>query len=201
MYTAVNKLIPGRLPCLLSALTRNTFQRSRPPLWSCKAQSSIVENFSTSKTKHSLGTTYNGGDSVRYMAHSKNWPSSVKVSVSLHALYSSGCETKPKEKILALKTISELLDFFETARVPLDGNNRVYVLHSIATVVWKDAVQRIELQKHRGASRKGCSVFRDLLNHLADDITNLDTKQKNEIIWSLDKIQEFNHRLYQMANK
>ena len=56
--------------------------------------------------------------------------------------------------------------------------------------------QRIELQKHRGASRKGCSVFRNLLNLLADDITNLDTKQKNEIIWSLDKIQEFNHRLY-----
>lgn len=200
MYTAVNELIPGGLPRLLSALTRNTFQRSLPPLWSCKGQSPVAENFSTSKTMHSLGTRYNGGDSIRYMAHSKNWPRSVKVSVSLSALYSSGCDNKPKEKILALKTISELLDFCGTSRVPLDGNNRVCVLHTIATVVWKDAVQRIELQKHRGASRKGCSVFRDLLNHLADDITNLDTKQKNEIIWSLNKIQEFNHRLYQMAN-
>lgn len=186
---------------LVSSDKKHFPEKSSSAMVMKKAQSSIVENFSTSKTKHSLGTTYNGGDSIRYMAHSKNWPRSVKVSVSLHALYSSGCETKPKEKILALKTISELPDFFETPRVPLDGNNRVYVLHSIATVIWKDAVQRIELQKHRGTSRKGCSVFRDLLNHLADDITNLDTKQKNEIIWSLDKIQEFNHRLYQMANK
>ena len=84
-----------------------------------------------------------------------------------------------------------------TSRVPLDGNNRVYVLHTIATIIRKDAVQRITKRHDRGTSQKGCSVFRDLLNHLTDDITNLDTKQKNEIIRSLDKIQEFNHRLYQ----
>jgi len=44
-------------------------------------------------------------------------------------------------------------------------------------------------------------VFRDLLNHIADNVTNLDKKHKDDIIWSLDKIQEFNHRLYHMANK
>lgn len=196
MYTAVKKLMPGELPCLLSPLTRNTFQRSLPPLWSCIVQSPTVESFSTSNTKHSLGTTYNGGYSIRYIAHSKNWPRSVKVSLSLCALYSSGSETKPKEKILALKTISELLDFCQTSRVPLDLSNRVDVLHTIATVVWKDADQRIEQQKHREASRKGYSVFRDLLNHLAADITNLDTKKKNEIRWSLDKIQEFKLSLF-----
>ena len=100
-----------------------------------------------------------------------------------------------------LKTINELLGLFETSKESFDIVNSIHVLHAVAKIVWKDAVERQELQTHRGASKQGRSVFRELLNHVADNVTSLDKKHKDDIIWSLDKIQETNHRLYQMANK
>ena len=191
-------LVISNMPSLLS-VTRNGFQRTVPTV--LKSLSPHLRNMNTYTNSVGClsGPTNNGACSARSMpGHSSSFTSVVMLA---HAPFSTSSQNNVKQKIMALKTVSELLDLFETSKKSFDVINSVAVLHTIAKVVWKDSVERNELQKHRGSSPQGCSVFRDLLNQIADNVTNLDKKHKDDIIWSLDKIQEFNHRLYHMANK
>ena len=197
MY-GMNILVSNSLPSLLS-WTRNSFQRSVPPLLILKVVSPFLRNLNTCDMNGLWRTTNKGADSVRNVPrHSSRF---VNVNMSSRALFSTSPQIDLKQKFTTFKTVTELLDLFETSRTSLDINECVNILHTIARIVWKDAFQRIDLQKHRGSSQQGCSVFKDLLNHIADNVTKLDKKHKDDIIWSLDKIQETNHHLYQMANE
>ena len=187
MYKVTNSL-----PSLLS-VTRNGFQRSALPLPVLKYLSPSLGNLHTYKMTNKYAYVV---ESAPY-----HLSSLVNINVSTRASFSASSQTDVKKKITSSKTISELLDLFETSKNSLDIANSVTVLHTTAKIVWKDAIQRNELQKYRGSSQQGCSVFRDLLNHIADNIGNMDKEQKDDIVWALGKIQETNHRLHQMANK
>lgn len=101
------------------------------------------------------------------------------------------------------ETVRELLDFFETSKHFSNTTDLVDILYKIARDVWHDEKERKELQKLRGASLKGCNVFRDLLNHLNDSMATSDQDEKliAKIIWSLDKIGETNHCLVKKFGK
>ena len=184
MYKVTNSLL---------VVTRNGFQRTVLPLPVLKYLSPSLGNLHTHKMTNKCA----------YVVESTPYHLSrlVNIYVSTHAPFSTSSQTDVKKIITGSKTVSELLDSFETSKNSFDVRNSVTLLHTIAKIVWKDATQRNELQKHRGSPQQGCSVFRDLLNHMADNIGNLDKKHKDDIVWSLYKIQETNHRLYQMANK
>lgn len=177
----------------LLSVTRNGFQRSVLPLPVLKYLSPSLGNLHTYKMTNKCAYVV---ESAPYRLSSLG-----NINVSTHASLSTSSKTDVKKKITGSRTVSELLDLFETSKNSLDIANSVTVLHTTAKIVWKDAIQRNELQKHRGSSPQGCSVFRDLLDHIADNIGNLDKVQKDNIVWALGKIQETNHRLYQMANK
>ena len=108
-----------------------------------------------------------------------------------------------KEDAESHKTVQELLDVFDTSKNSLDTEDLVNLLRKIARAVWHDDNQRQELQKIRAASKQGCSVFRELLNHTADRIgdSNVDDKLVSTILWSLEKIGETNHRLYRKFDR
>lgn len=101
------------------------------------------------------------------------------------------------------ETVDELLDFFTTSKHSLGTTDLANILYKIARNVWHDEKQRQELQKLRGTSPQGRSMFKDLLNYTAESIANTDLDEKlvEKIIWSLDKIGETNHDLYKKFEK
>ncbi|KAJ7373342.1 hypothetical protein OS493_012934 [Desmophyllum pertusum] len=127
--------------------------------------------------------------------------SSHSVHLCTDSSVSSTSPMKGKQDTTSRKTVKELLDVFETSKHSLDRVDLVTLLYRIARAVWHDDKQRQELQKLRGASQTGLNVFRDLLNHTADSIAASDDKHAANIIWSLDKIGETNHRLYKKFDK
>lgn len=129
--------------------------------------------------------------------------------ITCHAVYMCTDSTVSKLSSMTQKrgksfeTVKELLDFFVTSKHLLSTNELVNILYKIAKSVWHDEKQRHELQKLRGMSPQGCSLFKDLLNHTAETIatTGIDEKVVARIIWSLDKIGETSHHLYKKFEK
>ena len=204
MYN-VNVMVGKKFPSLLLS-TRECFQRTAVPLSGIKylRPSLVIQNDNTYSMKCSSTMSNKCSCPARYVPHhhSRSAVRFANISASARVPFStSSDQPQVKKKLMGFKTVSEIIHLFETSRKSFDATGSVTALHTIAVVVWKDAVQRTELQRHRGGSQQGHSVFRDLLNHIADNIGNLDKKHKDDIVWSLKKIQETNHRLYQLADK
>ena len=128
-------------------------------------------------------------------------PVCCKVCFSTTASLASASQMQVKKKIKSLKSVTDLLELFEASKNSLDMINKVTVLHTIANTIWHDGYQRLELQNIRAQSPHGHSMFKKLLNNIADNLMteNLHSHYLGKIVWSLEKIQETNHRLYQIC--
>lgn len=177
----------------VAATTRSIVRRTALSSSTLRALSLLPQNINTVSTRYQSWTTNksSGIGTSDPLQHSQVYSFS---SVSVFPM---------KEENTAHKTVQELLDIFETSKESLETEDCIELLRKLARAVWHDEKQRLELQKIRAASAEGCSMFRQLLNHIADSTgdSNVDDKQVSTILWSLEKIGENNHRLYRRFDR
>lgn len=179
---------------ILSSATRNVFQRNTLS-FTQKVLSLLPQNRNICDTRFLSGAT-----------NKSLHPAGI---ITCHTVYMCTDLTVSKPSSITRKrgqsfeTVKELLDFFVTSKHLLSTNELVDILYKVARSVWHDEKQRQELQRLRGTSPQGCSMFNDLLNHTAETIATADIDEKlvARIIWSLDKIGETNHHLYKKFEK
>lgn len=196
MMLKVN-MLTSRSLLTLSLVTRKGFQRN------------ILS--STQKVLSLLPQDRNICNYIRYLSGTTNKslnPAEGIPCYSVHMCTDSSVSKPSSTKVKQGKsheTVKELLDFFATSKHSLGTSDLVNILYKIARDVWHDEKQRQELQKLRGTSPQGSSMFKDLLNYTADSIifatVDLDEKLVAKIVWSLEKIGETNHQLYKKFEK
>ena len=195
MLTCKLKMLSSKSLLTLSLVTRKGFQRNIISLTQLVPSRLFPQKMNICNTRYLSGTTNKSlhhagsiqGHSVHMCTDSKvSKPSSIKV-----------------KRGKSYETVDELLDFFTTSKHSLGTTDLANILYKIARNVWHDEKQRQELQKLRGTSPQGRSMFKDLLNYTAESIANTDLDEKlvEKIIWSLDKIGETNHDLYKKFEK
>lgn len=195
MVNQLSVLLTKRLPNLfVGIMTRKMTQRTVLCSSTLRALSMFPRNINAANTKCLSGTTNKFtllGESVTLQCVRFCNFSSVSTAFPL------------KEETIAHKTVQELLDIFAASKDSLEKEECIELLRKIARAVWHDDNQRLELQKIRAASAEGCSMFRRLLNHIADSVeeSNLDDKLVSTILWSLERIGETNHRLFRRFDK
>lgn len=194
MVNQLSMLLTKELPNLLvAATTRSVVRRTALSSSTLRALSLLPQNVNTVSTRYQSWTTNK----------SSGLGTSVPLQHSQVYSFSSVSVFPMKEENTAHKTVQELLDIFETSKDSLETEECIELLRKLARAVWHDEKQRLELQKIRAASAEGCSMFRQLLNHIADSTgdSNVDDKQVSTILWSLEKIGENNHRLYRRFDR
>ena len=187
MVNQLSVLLTKKLPNLfVGTTTRKVMQRTVLCSSTLRALSIFPQNINAANTKCLSGTT--------------NKFTLPGESVTLQCV--RFCNFPLKEETIAHKTVQELLDIFAASKDSLEKEECIELLRKIAAV-WHDDNERLELQKIRAASAEGCSMFRRLLNHIADSVeeSNLDNKLVSTILWSLERIGETNHRLYRRFDK
>ena len=111
-------------------------------------------------------------------------------------------DIKINKVILALKTVKEHLELFESIKNSVSIVNRVTMLHRIAKITGRDGNQRRALEQEKGKSRQVLnSTYLELLDSISKDIAKCKPWDLANVIWALGKVQEKDHELVQVCER
>ena len=106
------------------------------------------------------------------------------------------------KRIISIRKVDEQLELFDSVKHAIDIVNKVTILYCIAKIIGKDEKQKLVLQKEREKAREGQnSRYVELLENISKDISECKSKGLVNVMWSLGKIEEKNHKLVQFCEK
>ena len=111
-------------------------------------------------------------------------------------------ESKLNKQILLRHTVKEQLEFYESWKDQASLTNRITMLHRMAKIVQKHRVQAEVLQNDKEkVLYGGQSTYIEILDFIADNIISCKAQGLANVLWSLGKLKERDHRLVKICLK
>ena len=111
-------------------------------------------------------------------------------------------EMELNKEILSKPTVQEQLDFYESWKDQGLLTNRITVLHRMAKIIQKRRVQAEVLKKEKEKVLNGEeSGYIEILDFIADNILGCKAQGLANVLWSLGKLKESDHRLVKACLK
>ena len=111
-------------------------------------------------------------------------------------------ERELNKEILSRPTVQGQLEFYESWKDQASLTNRITMLHHIAKIVQKRRVQAEVLQKDKEKVLHGEeSAYFEILDFIADNILKCKAQGLANVLWSLGKLKEHDHRLVKACLK
>ena len=109
-------------------------------------------------------------------------------------------ELELNKEILLRSTVQEQLEFYESWKDQASLTNRITMLHHMAKIVQKHKVQAEVLQKEKEKVLYGGeSAYIEILDFIADNILACKAQGLANVLWSLGKLKERDHRLVKVC--
>lgn len=111
-------------------------------------------------------------------------------------------EMELNKEILSRRTVQEQLEFYESWKDRASLTNRITMLHHIAKIIQKHRDEAEVLQKERQKVMNGEeSAYIEILDFIADNILSCKSQGLANVLWSLGKLKEHDHRLVKVCEK
>lgn len=111
-------------------------------------------------------------------------------------------EMELNKEIVSKQTVQEQLEFYQSWKDQGTRINRITMLHHMAKILHKRTEQRFVLQKEREKSARGQgSAYIEVLDYISDNIHSCKPQCLTNVIWSLGKIGEKDHRLAKVCEE
>lgn len=111
-------------------------------------------------------------------------------------------ELELNKEILSRRTVEEQLGFYKSWKDQASLTNRITMLHHMAKIVQKHRVQAEVLQREKEKVLHGeKSGYIEILDFIADNILSCKSQGLANILWSLGKLKEHDHRLLKVCLK
>ena len=106
------------------------------------------------------------------------------------------------KKLALLKTVEEHLELFESVGESASIGDRAAILFNIAKITERDEEQKQVLEQEREKSQQGqSSTYMELLERIANDISQGNSWNLANLMWALGKIQEKDHKLVHVCEQ
>ena len=104
--------------------------------------------------------------------------------------------------ILSKRTVQEQLEFYESWKDQASLINRITMLHHMAKTIQKHRFQAEVFQKEKEKALNGDeSAYTEILDFIADSIRGCKAQGLANVLWSLGKLKETDHRLVKACLK
>ena len=111
-------------------------------------------------------------------------------------------ELELNKEIVARCTVQEQLEFYESWKDQASLTNRITMLHRMAKIVQRHRDQAYVLQKEKYKVLRGEeSAYFEILDFIADNILACKVQGLANVLWSLGKLKEHDHRLVKVCLK
>lgn len=106
------------------------------------------------------------------------------------------------KQLASLESVKEHFELFESIEKSASIGDKVAILHNIAKITERDKSQKQVLEEEREKSQQGqSSTYLELLEGVLKGISKCNPWNLANLIWSLGKMQEKDHRLVEVCEK